>query len=306
MISFDPATSQAVSVTNLFGLELAISALLLALVFGLLITALVRFRGRADDADEPRQVQGNRRLEIIWTAGPVLTLAIIAVLMFQTMRSVDARPADGLPIRVIGHQWWWEFVYPDGQAVTANELHVPVGTSLDVSLESVDVIHDLHIPQFGWMRDAIPGRTNYLTFFVKRDGTFDGTCNQYCGVQHAWMRVSVTAEAMDQFNAWVQQQAQPAAAITNGDRGRQVFLQNTCVNCHTIRGVSTQANVGPDLTHVGSRQTLGAGVIDNTPDTMRQWLRNAGQIKPGVLMPPFQSLSDSDINDLADYLERLK
>ena len=306
MISFDPATSQAVSVTNLFGLELAISALLLALVFGWLITALVRFRAHPDDAVEPRQVHGNGRLELLWTATPAITLAIIAVLMFQTMRSVDARPSDALTIRVIGHQFWWEFVYPDGQAVTANEMHVPVGTSLDVSLESVDVIHDLHIPQFGWMRDAIPGKTNYLTFFVERAGTFDGTCNQYCGVQHAWMRVSVTAEPTDQFNTWLQQQAQTAATVTTGDRGRQVFLQNTCVNCHTIRGVSTQANIGPDLTHVGSRLTLGAGVVGNTSVTMRQWLRNAGQIKPGVLMPPFQNLSESDLNDLADYLERLK
>jgi cytochrome c oxidase subunit 2 len=302
--AFDPVTRQGVAITNLFGLELVITALLLALVFGWLIVALVRFRATAGDATEPRQVHGNRRLEFIWTSAPVLTLAIIVVLMIQTMRSVDAAPSNGLPVRIIGHQWWWEIVYPNGQAITANEIHVPVNTPLEVSLESVDVIHSFHVPQFGWMRDLVPGKTNPMTFFVDRVGTYDGTCNQYCGIQHAWMRARVVVDPVDQFNVWIQRESQPAAAGTA--RGQQVFLQNTCVNCHTIRGVATQANVGPDLTHVGSRETLGAGVVDNTPTTMRQWLRNAARIKPGVLMPQFQNLSESDLNDLADYLESLK
>jgi cytochrome c oxidase subunit 2 len=303
--TFDPVTRQAVSITDLFGLELAITAVLLAFVFGWLIVALVRFRATPGDAIEPPQTHGNRRLELIWTTVPVLTLAIIVVLMIQSMRSVDAAPSGGLAIRIIGHQWWWELVYPDGQSITANELHLPLDRSVDVSLESVDVIHSFHVPQFGWMRDLVPGKTNRMSFFVERAGVYDGTCNQYCGAQHAWMRARVVAEPTDAFNGWLQRQAQPASPSV-GARGQQVFLQNTCVNCHTIRGVATQANVGPDLTHVGSRSTLGAGVVDNTVETMRQWLRNAGRIKPGVLMPPFQNLSEADLNDLADYLESLK
>jgi cytochrome c oxidase subunit 2 len=135
-------------------------------------------------------------------------------------------------------------------------------------------------------------------------GTFDGTCNQYCGLQHAWMRVIVRAEPVDQFNAWLQQQRQPVVA--SGARGEQVFLQNTCVNCHTIRGLPAAARVGPDLTHLGSRSTLGTGVIDNTPGSLRRWIRNASSIKPGVLMPAYQNLSDQDLGALADYLESLK
>src|SRR5689334_21506318 len=123
MQSFDPVTREGVAITNLFGLELVITALLLALVFGWLIVAVVRFRARPGVPTDPRQVQGNRRLELIWTSAPVLTLAIIAVLMIQTMRSVDAAPANRLPVRIIGHQWWWEIVYPNGQAITANEIH---------------------------------------------------------------------------------------------------------------------------------------------------------------------------------------
>jgi cytochrome c oxidase subunit 2 len=224
--------------------------------------------------------------------------------MIQTMRSVDAAPSTAFQVRVIGHQWWWEIVYPSGQASTANEIHVPTGTPLDVTLESADVIHSFHVPQFGWMRDMVPGKSNQMAFFVERAGTYAGTCNQYCGAQHAWMRVRVTAEPVEQFDAWLSQQAQPAVAAST--RGQQVFLQNTCVNCHTIRGVASQADVGPDLTHVGSRSTLGAGVVDNTRTTMREWLRNAASIKPGVLMPSFQNLSESDLTDLADYLESLK
>jgi cytochrome c oxidase subunit 2 len=301
--SFDTVTRQGSAIANLFGLELLISALLLALVVGWLVVALVRFRARAGDAVEPPQVHGNRLLEIIWTVTPVLTLMVVFVLMVQTMRSVEASPSDALQLRVIGHQWWWEFIYPNGQAVTANEVHVPLGTPLQVNLDSVDVIHSFHVPQFGWMRDTVPGRTNQMALFVERAGTYDGTCNQYCGVQHAWMRVRVVAEPVDQFNAWLQAQAAPATV--SASRGQQVFVQNTCVNCHTIRGVSSAANVGPDLTHVGSRSTLGAGVIDNTPALMRQWLRNAARIKPGVLMPPFLNLSEADLNALAEYLESL-
>ncbi len=305
MDSFDPVTRQAVSITSLFGIELVISALLLLLVVGWLAIALVRFRAAPGDGVEPRQIYGNRRLEIIWTAAPVLTLASITLLMVQTMRGVEAAPPpDAFQVRIIGHQWWWELSYPGSQGVTANELHLPTGTPIAVSLGSVDVIHSFHVPQFGWMRDAVPGKANQMAFYVERSGTFEGVCNQYCGLQHAWMRVRVVAQSPDQFNAWLQHESQPAPA--SDGRGQQVFLQNTCVNCHTIRGVASQANIGPDLTHIGSRSTLGAGVIDNTAAAMRRWLRNAASIKPGVLMPPFQNLSEVDLTDLADYLEGLK
>jgi len=210
MESFDPVTRQGLSITNLFWLELAVSGLLLALVIGILVTALMRFRARPGDPadlEDPPQVHGNARLEMIWTATPVLTLAVIFVLVIGTMRVVDADQPDAQPLVITGHQWWWAYTYPNQQVMTANELHVPVGTPLHVSLESTDVIHSFHVPQFGWMVDLVPGKTNSMSILVDRPGTFDGTCNQYCGLEHAWMRLRVVAEPPDQFNAWVQQQA---------------------------------------------------------------------------------------------------
>jgi cytochrome c oxidase subunit 2 len=302
--SFDPVTQQGQGITYLFGLELVISAVLMAIVIFWMVLALVRFRARPGEATEPPQTHGNRTMELIWTIAPAVTLAVIFFLTVQTMRSVQAAAPGAQTVRVIGHQWWWEYEYPDQHVVTANELHVPLGTPLVLDLQSADVIHSFHVPRFGWMRDTVPGKTNLMPVTVVVPGTFDGTCNQYCGLQHAWMRVIVRAEPADQFNAWVQQQRQPVAA--SGARGEQLFLQNTCVNCHAIRGLSAAARVGPDLTHFGSRATLGTGVIDNTSDNLRRWIRNASSIKPGVLMPSFQNLSDQDLGVLADYLESLK
>jgi cytochrome c oxidase subunit II len=305
MESFDPVTRQGLSITNLFVLELAISAALLALVIGVMAVALVRFRARPDDAADPPQVHGNRRLELLWTATPAVTLAVIFVLVVFTMRTVNAAQDNAQPLVVTGYQWWWQFTYPNQQVIAANELHVPVGVPLEVSLESADVIHSFHVPRFGWMQDLVPGKTNSMNILVERPGTFDGSCNQYCGLQHAWMRLRVVADTPDQFNAWAQQQAAPVAP--SGSRGEQVFLQNTCVSCHTIRGLEgASGTVGPDLTHVGGRSTLGAGVVDNTSDNLRAWISDPQQIKPGVLMPAFSSLPQADLDALVQYLESLK
>lgn len=304
MDSFDPVTRQGLAISNLFGFELVVSALLLALVVGWLVLALSRFRARPGDADEPPQVHGNRRLELIWTLTPALTLALVFVLVVATMRTVDAADPNSLRLRIIGHQWWWEYQFPDQQVVAANELHLPTDTNIAVDLESVDVIHSFWVPQFGFMRDLVPGKANAMQLSVNRAGTFVGACNQYCGAQHAWMRVRVTAEPAAQFQTWLQQQQQSVSMT--GSLGERVFLQNTCINCHAIRGLPATARVGPDLTHVGSRATLGAGVIDNTPDNLAAWIRNPQAIKPGVLMPAFQGLNDADLKALDDYLESLR
>jgi cytochrome c oxidase subunit 2 len=302
--SFDPVTPQGLSISNLFVVELAISALLLALVGGWLGWALIRFRARPGDAPDPPQISGNRALELAWTLTPAAVLAVMYVLVIQTMRTVDAAQPGAQQLTVVGHQWWWEYDYPDQQVIAANELYVPVGTPLQVNLTSVDVIHSFHVPQFGWMQDTVPGKSNQMSILVNRPGVYDGTCNQYCGLQHAWMRIRVVAQPADQFNAWIQQQRQPATAT--GSHGEQVFLQNTCSACHAIRGLVATAKIGPDLTHVGSRTTLGAGVIDNTPANLSSWIRNPQAIKPGVLMPAFGSLSDADLSALVAYLEELK
>lgn len=305
MDSFDPVTPQGLSISNLFWLELAISALLLVLVLGVIVTVLVRFQVRPGDTADAQQIHGNRRLEIIWTAIPAVTLLVIFVVVVQTIRGVDSPQPNAEQMVLTGHQWWWEYAYPAQQVVSANELHVPVGTPLHMSLQSVDVIHSLHVPRIGWMQDLVPGHANQMSMVIDRPGVYDGTCNQYCGLQHAWMRVRVVADPPDQFNAWLAVQRAPA--VSNGSAGEQVFVRNTCVSCHTIRGLSgASGTVGPDLTHVGSRTTLGAGVIDNTPQNLRDWLSDPQQIKPGVLMPAFKTLSQADLDALVSYLESLK
>jgi cytochrome c oxidase subunit 2 len=303
MQTFDPVTRQGVEISSLFNFDLAVSALLLVLILSWLTVALLRFRARPGDAAEPPQTHGNRTLEVAWTVTPALTLAVVFFLVVQTMRSVDAAPPAAQLLRVVGHQWWWEFEYPGLGVITANELHVPVGTPLQISLNSTDVIHSFWVPQFGMMRDAVPGKTNQMSLLVERAGAYDGACTQYCGLQHAWMRMRVFAEAKDQFDAWAAQQAAPASS--GNSAGQHAFQSNTCVNCHAIRGLSS-ANVGPDLTHFASRTTLGAGVVDNTPDTLRRWIRDPRAIKPGVLMPAFGSLGDKELDALVAYLESLK
>jgi len=304
MESFDPVTRQGLDVSNLFGLELIISALLLALVLGWLILALVRFRAAPGDTAEPAQVHGNRRLEIAWTVAPAITLTIVFILVIQTMNAVDAAGPGAQRLQVIGHQWWWEYQFPDLGVTTANELHLPVGTELTLELESRDVIHSFYVPRFGMMRDLVPGKTNRMALRIDRPGTYDGACTQYCGLQHAWMRQRIIAEPRDQFDAWIA--AQRAPASPSNAAGQQVFLRNTCVSCHAIRGLPASAQVGPDLTHFGSRQTLGAGVAENTPENLRQWLLNPHEIKPGVLMPGFGSLPEQDLSALVDFLEGLQ
>jgi len=304
--SFVPVSAQGLSISGVFVLVMILSGLVLLLVAGLVVYVLIRHRERPG-AREPEQVEGNSRLEIAWTAAAILLLAVIFSVSFPTMRFVDAQTPTALRVRVIGHQWWWEYQYPNLGVVTANEPHLPVGAQLHLEIESADVNHSFWVPQFGRMIDAIPGKVNDLWLHLDKPGVYRGYCSQFCGVQHAGMGIRTVAESPGQFDAWVQQQRQPAAKPQSAAalRGEEVFLQNTCVSCHTIQGTSASGQVGPSLTHVGSRATLGAVVIQNTPENMRRWATDAQAIKPGVLMPRF-NLPEHDAQALADYLEGLK
>jgi cytochrome c oxidase subunit 2 len=304
---FAPASPQARSVSDLFILLLVIAGLIFLLVQGMLLYMVARFRARPGDG-EPRQVFGHRNLEIGWTAAPALILAVVFFLMLPAMRGASAPQGDALPIVAIGHQWWWEFQYPNQSVLTANELHIPVGQPVRVQLESADVIHSFWIPRLNGKTDLIPGKTNSLWLQAQEADTYLGQCAEFCGIQHAWMLLRVIAQAPADFDAWVANERQPAAAPAGGSpaaQGQQLFTQRTCVNCHTIQGTNARGTVGPDLTHMGSRQTIGAGVLDNTLDNMRRWLKNPQAVKPGSNMPDFH-LSDADVDALAAYLEGLK
>ncbi len=308
--SFNTVTPRGDAVSAYFTLVLLPSFLVLALVGGALAYVLVRYRDRGlRDVPEPAQIHGHTRLEIAWTIAPVILLTVLFGLAFQTMRTVEAdSPADALTIRVIGHQWWWEYEYAMPGFVTANEVHLPVGRPVRFVVGSADVVHSFWLPQLGWKKDAIPGKWNDINAEFTEPGIYDGWCTEFCGTQHAWMRVRVFADSPEQFDAWLHQQQAPAApaAQPTALRGQQIFLQNTCVNCHAVRGTVAQARVGPDLTHFGARTTIGAGVVANTPDHLRHWLREVQAVKPGALMPNYTALSDEEIASLAEYLMGLE
>ena len=271
-------------------------------VEGALIYAVWRYRPSRLSAGEPARFEQNTRLEIAWTAAPAVVLAVVFVLMLGTMAEIGGASVEpGLRVRVVGHQWWWEFGY--GGVTTANEMHIPVDTPVELELASTDVIHSFWVPELGGKTDMLPGTVNHLRLFARRAGVYQGQCAEFCGVEHAWMRIRVVAESQADFDRWLAAQGQPAA--TRGGDGEHVFLANICVNCHAIRGTGAAGIAGPDLTHVGARATLGAGVLPNDLARMRAWLADPQQHKPGALMPRVP-LADTELDSLAAYLVSLK
>ena len=295
-----PVSTQGRAIYHQFVVVCIISTLVLALVLCLVAWVLLHYRGQPGDP-EPEQVSNNRKLEILWTSIPILILLGLFVYMFHTMRTVDANQANPIVITVIGHQWWWEYRYSGQGFDTASEVHIPVNTPVTLKITSDDVIHSFWVPQLGWKQDAIPGRTNTMNLTVTRAGTYDGTCAEFCGTEHAWMRIRVIAQPLDQFNAWVAQQKQPAVqpATALERQGQQIFQSNPCASCHV------GSNTAPNLTHFGSREWIGSGVLDNTPQNLARWINHVKQVKPGALMPSF-NFTQSELNALVAYLEGQK
>lgn len=286
----------------------AIAFLIFLGVEAALIYAAWRYRASRLAGPAP-QISGNRTLEILWTAIPIAILVVVFVLMIGTMGEITASVASGttpaaLRIQATGYQWWWQYTYPtsSGDVIAANELHIPVATPIDLDLASADVVHSYWVPELSGKTDMIPGRVNRLRLYASHAGTFNGQCAEFCGVEHAWMRITVVAEPQADFDRWLAAQAAPRSAAAPGE---SVFVSNVCASCHTIRGTAAKGAAGPDLTHVGSRLTLAAGVLKNDATAMRDWLADPQRYKPGSLMPHVP-LSDAEIDALASYLESLK
>jgi cytochrome c oxidase subunit 2 len=211
---------------------------------------------------------------------------------------------------VVGNQWWWEIRYPQLGIVTANELHVPVSdaarpTRTFITLESADVIHSFWIPQLAGKTDVIPGKTNRTWVEPRTPGTYVGQCAEFCGVQHAGMLLRVTVHSRDEFDRWVAAQRAAAAEAPEGRAGRDVFTSVACISCHTVKGTPANGVFGPDLTHLMSRATIGAGVAPNTPETLRAWVKDPGVLKPGARMPAM-NLSGDQLDQLVAYLTTLR
>lgn len=302
---FEPDSPQARAIFNLGVVCAVILGLIFVIVAGLIVFALMRF-GWREGAPDPSQVAGNKRIEIVWTAIPAVIVLTLFVLTARTMTISDPPPAPKPDVVVIGHQWWWEFQYPETGVVAVNELHIPLGKPLSLRLDSADVLHEFWVPELTRKMTAVPGHPNHIWLQSDKPGTYLGICSEFCGTQHAWMHFFVVAEPQADFDAWTQAQLQPAAAPgRDAAKGLALFQQLSCVSCHAIKGTPANAHVAPDLTHIASRRELGAGILDNTPNNLRRWLENPQKVKPGVLMPNF-NLTEEQVNELVAYFETLK
>ncbi|MBB6144520.1 cytochrome c oxidase subunit 2 [Silvibacterium bohemicum] len=243
----------------------------------------------------------------------ILLLFVMLISSFITSRRLGhMHDQDAMTIEVYGHQWWWEIHYPYPkepyrEVITANELHVPVGTLIRIEGTSNDVIHSFWAPNLNGKRDLLPGYTNDLMFLVDKPGIWRGQCAEFCGLQHAHMSFFTIAESKENFNRWMEAQRQSAAdpKTEQTRHGQQVFLTHSCVLCHAIGGTTAGSHVGPDLTHLATRSTIAAGTLPNTIGNLAGWILNAQSIKPGCRMPPNQ-LSGSDLQDLLAYMETLR
>jgi cytochrome c oxidase subunit 2 len=243
---------------------------------------------------------------------PTLVLGALLIYGLTLMPALRAPAASGaVQVHVSGEQWWWRVRYlpAGGEAVElANEIRIPVGQRTQFRLTSPDVIHSFWIPSLAGKVDMIPGRETTLVIEPNRTGVFRGACAEFCGASHAYMEFVVVVMEPDAFAAWLRHQAMPAAPprLPVTQRGQQAFAANGCGACHSVRGTPADGVLGPDLTHVGSRLSLAAGALPNTPPAFRRWIARTHAVKPDVLMPPFGMLPADEVDALAAYLESLQ
>jgi cytochrome c oxidase subunit 2 len=260
-----------------------------------------------------RQIHGNTAFEVVWTIVPVAIVLVMMVPSLDTIFKLDEKPAaDALQVEVIGHQWWFEFRYPELKITTANELHIPEGRDVNYKLRSVDVIHSFWVPQLAGKVDMVPGRDNSMHFTALKAQAepYLGQCVEFCGTSHANMRFRVFVHTPEDFAAWAKREAADRTSAV-ARAGEEAFLAAPCIGCHTVRGTDAAGIAGPDLTHIGSRSTIGSGILDNTPANLKRWISNSGSVKPGSKMPPMAesaggTLSDEQLNAIVAYLQSLK
>ena len=310
---FAPASTPAKSIFELSLFVLAVTGAIFLVVFTLLLYSVVKFRKREnDDGREPPQVYGSNQVELAWTIIPIL---IVVALFMATARVIaivqkTTPPGNAITVTAIGHQFWWEYRYPDLGVVTANELHVPLSnpvhpTPTFIKLLSADTDHSFWVPRLGGKTDLIPNHPNTMWIDPQETGVYLGQCAQYCGTQHAKMLLRVYVQSKDEFDRWIRQQRQPAFVNDAVSQGQRIFETTACINCHTVSGTVANGRFGPDLTHLMSRDTIAAGAAPNTPENLRLWIRNPNTIKPGSLMPAME-LTEQELDALTAYLETLR
>src|ERR1700726_3814305 len=293
---FAPVSTSAKSIFGLSIFVLAVTAAIFVVVFALLTYSVVKFRKRAnDDGREPPQVYGSNQVEVAWTVIPIL---IVVALFMATARVIAdiqkaSPPANDIEVVAIGHQFWWEYRYPGLHVVTANELHVPLSdpqhpTPTFIKLLSADTDHSFWVPRLAGKTDLIPNHPNSMWIDPHEAGVYLGQCAQYCGTQHAKMLLRVNVQPREEFDRWIQVQQQPAHVSDAVTEGRRVFQTTACINCHAVAGTVANGRFGPDLTHLMSRDTLASGIVPNTHENLREWVRSPDSFKPGCLMPAME------------------
>jgi cytochrome c oxidase subunit 2 len=312
-----PAGVQAGLILDLWHIIVWTCVAVFAAILAALLLALARApRSDASTAPDLSLAElpepGPRRSVTAAVAGSALALlALVAASVFTDRALARLSLVDAVNIEVTAHQWWWTANYTSGAVsdhfVTANEIHVPVGRPVLVTLKADDVIHSLWVPSLAGKKDLIPGRTATMQFRADKAGVYRGQCAEFCGYQHALMGLLVVADPPQQYEAWAALQRQPAPepAAAQAVRGRQLFESQSCAMCHAIQGTTVNAQHGPDLTHVAGRQTLAAGTLENTPANLADWIANPQKHKPGTTMPA-TPLSAADLAALVAYLGTLK
>ena len=316
--AINPAGPNAENISRLWWLMFIVCSIVFVLV---MIAVLLSLRQRTTEAADrvpllqPSEESERRRRNVVisLTTITVIVLFVFLIASYSSGRSLRLNDPtkNGLTIELTGHQWWWEVRYMDVDAsnifTTANEIHIPVGVPVMFSLRGADVIHSFWVPNLAGKKDLIPGKISTIWIQADKPGVYRGQCAEYCGLQHAKMALWIVADPHEQFNAWrqnaTQSAVQPASDVQK--RGQQVFFSSTCVMCHAINGTPAGSNIGPNLTHVGSRNMIAAATLSNTRDHMMQWIKDSQTFKPGNKMPQ-NNLSDADLQSLVDYLENLK
>lgn len=314
---FQPLSRPAEMIHESAILVLAITAGIFLVVTAMLVFVVWKYRhkGGEDDLKEPPQIYGSTHIELAWTVIPILITFVLILVTSRTIGEIQnaKMPADALKVRLVGHQWWWEVHYPDLGIITANEIHVPVSTRngprrpTHIILESADVIHSFWVPQLAGKTDLVPNRANDTWIEPFATGTFFGNCAEYCGTQHANMLLRVIVQEPEDFEKWVANMKKPPVVPESGlaAQGHRDFYANSCVNCHRVDGTVAEGVFGPDLTKLMTRQTIGAGVADLNPETLRAWVRDPQDLKVGCLMPDMKLL-DREVDAITAYLLTLK
>ena len=313
---FSPRSVPAHEIFRLSMFTLIVCGAIFVAVFGLLSYSIIRFRYRPGETDadrEPPQIYGSNQIELAWTVIPIL---IVVVLFLSTVRVIFGiqqapEPKRAVNVEVTGHRFWWEFHYPQYGVITANELHVPVSNDprdplpTYLKLTTADVDHSFWVPRLAGKTDMFGGQVNSAWIQPEAPGIYLGQCAQFCGVEHARMFLRVYAQTPADFQKWIANQQKAAVQDPSVAEGRAVFEHGACIACHTIAGTVASGLLGPDLTHLMSRDTIAAGTLPNTRDNLEKWIKDPDAYKSGSLMPAL-GLSDQDVAQISSYLVTLR